>query len=75
MEDMQSFYDAAFPRIEDAVEYCDRFDIDDLPPDARHLMRLMFSLITVTFPVEAWRQPHVPDSGAASMDLVYEPVI
>jgi len=29
----------------------------------------------VSFPVEAWRQPRVPDSGAASIDAIYEPAI
>jgi hypothetical protein len=28
----------------------------------------------VSFPVESWRQPHVPDSGAAYLDLLIEPI-
>jgi hypothetical protein len=35
----------------------------------------MQSLITVSFPVEVWKQPRVPDSGAAYLDVVREPVI
>jgi hypothetical protein len=27
----------------------------------------------VSFPVEVWKQPRVPDSGAAYLDLVVEP--
>ena len=30
--------------------------------------------MNVSFPVEVWRQPRVPDSGPASMDAVFEPV-
>lgn len=75
MDDMQAFYDAAFPRLEAALAYCDELDIRSLPDDAKHLMHLMFSLVTVSFPVEAWKQPNVPDSGAASMDLVHEPML
>ena len=75
MDDMQAFYDAAFPRMEAALAYCDQLDIDDLPPEARNLMRLLFSLVTVSFPVEAWKQPHVPDSGASALHLVDEPII
>jgi len=74
MDEMQAFYDAFFPRAEEAIAYCDTFPLDDLPDDARHLLQLLYSLIMVSFPVEAWRQPHIPDSGAAYLDLVIEPV-
>lgn len=75
MDEMQDFYDAAFPRLEDAIAYCDKFPLHDLPDDARALMHLMQSLINVSFPVEAWKQPRVPDSGAAYLDCIKEPVI
>ena len=29
MEEMQAFYDACFPRAEEAIQYCDRFELDD----------------------------------------------
>jgi hypothetical protein len=70
MDEMQSFYDAAFPRLEAIIEYLDRFDLDALPDDARHLLWLSYSLVNVSFPVEVWRQPRVPDSGAASFDEI-----
>lgn len=73
MEEMQAFYDAAFPRMDDVIAYCDKFPLDDLPEDARTLMHLMQSL--VSFPVEAWKQARVPDSGAAWVELIKEPVI
>ena len=75
MDELQTFYDAAFPRLEDAIEYCDRFPYDSLPPEATHLLWLCYSLVNVSFPVEVWRQPRVPDSGAASMDVIVEPAI
>ena len=74
MDEMQTFYDACFPRAEDAIAYCDKFPLDDMPADALHLLQLVYSLIMVSFPVEAWRQPHIPDSGAAYLDLLIEPV-
>ena len=74
MDEMQAFYDAFFPRAEDAIAYCDGFPLDALPDDARRLLQLLYSLIMVSFPVEAWRQPHIPDTGAAYLDLVVEPV-
>ena len=73
MDDMQAFYDAIFPRAEEAIAYCDRFPLDALPDDARKLLQLLYSLVMVSFPVEAWRQPRIPDTGAAYLDLVIEP--
>ena len=75
MAQMQAFYDAITPRAEEAIAYCDKFPLDDLPEDARTLMHLMQSLVMVSFPIEAWKQPRVPDSGAAWVELIREPVI
>ena len=75
MPEMQAFYDAAFPRLEAAMDYLDQFPLDALPDDAKHLLWLCYSLVNVSFPVEVWRQPYVPDSGAATMDVVVEPAV
>jgi hypothetical protein len=74
MADQQAFYDAFFPRAEEAIAHCDRFPLDELPEDAERLLQLIYSLVMVSFPVEAWRQPHIPDSGAAYLDLLIEPI-
>ena len=73
MDEMQAFYDAFFPRAEEAIVYCEKFPLDDMPDDAQRLLQLLYSLVMVSFPVEVWRQPHVPDSGAAYLDLILEP--
>jgi len=73
MPDMQAFYDAVTARVEDAMAYCDKFPLDDMPEDARNLLHLLYSMVMVSFPVECWGQPHVPDTGAAYLDLVTEP--
>lgn len=75
MDDLQAFYDAAFPRLEDAAAYLEQLPLEDLPPDATRLLHVMYSLINISFPVEAWRQPRVPDSGASTLDCVVEPAI
>jgi hypothetical protein len=75
MDELQAFYDAAFPRLEDAMSYLDALPFDDLPVDATRLLWLCYSLINVSFPVEVWRQPRVPDCGAAALDLVVEPSV
>jgi len=73
MADMQAFYDATVPRAEEAKAHLDTFALDSLPEDATNLLHLLYSLIVVSFSVECWKQPHVPDSGAAYLDLVGEP--
>lgn len=75
MDELQAFYDAAFPRLPDAVAYLQGFEVDALPDEGVALLRLCYSLVSVSFPVEVWRQPRVPDSGAAMVDVVVEPSV
>ena len=76
MEELQAFYDAVFPRLEDILTYLDDIPYgDDMPEDAVNLLWLACALCTVSFPVEVWRQPRVPDSGASSIDATLEPAI
>ncbi len=75
MDQLQSFYDTLFPRLDDAIAHIDQFPLDDLPDDAKHLLWICCALVTVSFPVEVWRQARVPDSGASSFDAVLEPAV
>jgi hypothetical protein len=75
MDELQAFYDAAFPRLEEAMAHLDGLDLDALPDDAQRLLWLCYSLVNVSFPVEVWRQARVPDSGAASFDCIIEPAV
>jgi hypothetical protein len=75
MDELQALYDAVFPRLEAAMAHLDQYDLDELPDDAKHLLWLCYSLVNASFPVEVWRQARVPDSGAASMDVVVEPAV
>jgi hypothetical protein len=75
MEELQTFYDAAYPRLASAMAYLDALDLNALPTDATRLLWLCYSLVNVSFPIEVWHQPRVPDSGAASMDAILEPSV
>jgi hypothetical protein len=75
LDELQVFYDAAFPRLEEAMAYLDQFDINALPDEATALLWLCYSLVNASFPVEVWRQPRVPDSGAARFDMLVEPAV
>jgi hypothetical protein len=74
MHEIQAFYDAMFPRAEAAIQYLEKFPLDDLPEDAFRLLKLLYSLILMSFPVEIWRQPYIPDTGTAQFELKIEPI-
>ena len=76
MDELQAFYDAALPKLDDGMSYLAQFDeLDAMPEDAKRLLWLFCSLVTVSFPVEVWRQPKVPDSGSTVLDAVAEPAV
>ena len=74
MDELQAFYDACFPRVEEAIAHCDGFPLDDMPEDAQRLLELVHSLLMVSYAVEVWRQPEVIHCGSARIDRVVEPI-
>jgi hypothetical protein len=72
--EMREFYAAFFPRLEEAIEYCDKFSLDDIPEDATHLLHLIYSLVMVAMAVEIFGQPKPTDSADAVLDRIGEPV-
>jgi hypothetical protein len=74
MPELQAFYDAVFPRAKAAMDYLDQFDINDLPEKQLNLLRLLYSLSTVSFAVDCFKSPRIPDSGSAYLDVIVEPV-
>jgi hypothetical protein len=73
MAELQAFYDACFPRAEEAIARCDRFPLDDMPADAERLLQLLYSLLLVSYAVEVWKQPEVIHGGSARIDRIREP--
>jgi hypothetical protein len=72
-DELQAFYDAAFPRLQESTERLQGLSLDGISEEDQNLLWLFCSLVTVSFPVEVWRQPRVPESGAATFDVVGEP--
>jgi hypothetical protein len=73
MTELRAFYDACFPRAEEAIAWCDRFPLDDLPADAERLLQLVYSLLMVSYAVEVWKQPEVVNAGSAQIVRILEP--
>lgn len=73
MPQLHEFYEAFFPRVEEAIAYCDKFTLDDLPEDAMNLLHLIYSLIMVAMAVEIMHQPAPVDAADAVMIRTGEP--
>ena len=74
-EELTAFYDAVAPRAEDALEHLNGLDLQDLPEDATRLLHILYSFALVSYAVNIFKQPKIPDSGAAFFDMVHEPAI
>lgn len=75
MEELQAFYDVAYPLLQQNTEYLENLTLDGISDEDKHLLWAFCALVTVAFPVEAWGQPRVPDSGPSSIDAVIEPAV
>jgi hypothetical protein len=73
--ELEAFYDAIAPRAEEAIAYLDTLDLAALPEDATRLLNLLYSMILVSYAVNIFHQPRIPDSGSAFFDMVAEPPI
>jgi hypothetical protein len=73
IEELRKLYDAVFPRVEAIYAYVDRFPLDNLPSEAQNLLYLMFSFVMVSFPVEVWDDPRIPDVDEVTLDRVASP--
>lgn len=73
MPQLQAFYDACFPRAEDAIAWCDRFPLADMSAAAERLLQLVYSLLMVSYAVEVWKQPEVVSAGSARIERILEP--
>lgn len=74
MPQMRAFYDAFSPRLEEAIDYCDKFPLDDLPDDVLNLLHLIYSMIMVAMSVEIMHQPAPVDAADAVMIRTGGPV-
>ncbi|WP_280421750.1 hypothetical protein [Nocardia carnea] len=73
MAELDEFYGAFFPRLEEAIAYCDKFPLDDLPDEVLHLLQLIYSLALVAMAVEIFVQPRPVDSADAELERIAEP--
>jgi hypothetical protein len=73
MPELQSFYDAFFPRLEEAIAYCDKHALHELPQDVANLLLMIYSLINVAMAIEIFHQPRTIDAADAVLTRVRDP--
>lgn len=73
--ELEAFYDAVAPKAEAAIEHLNELDLDALPDDATRLLWLLYSFILVSYAVNVFHQPRIPDSGSAFFTMVVEPAV
>jgi hypothetical protein len=73
--ELVEFYDAVAPKAEAAIAHLDGLDVAALPEDASRLLLLLYSFILVSYAVNVFHQPRIPDSGSAFFAMVHEPAI
>jgi hypothetical protein len=74
MTALLEFYDAAFPRLPAAIDYCDAYPLHDLPQDVERLLQLIHSVVLVAMAVEIFGQPKTVDAADAVLHRVKEPM-
>ena len=74
MAELRDFYEAFAPRFEEAIDYCDKFGLDDIGDDALNLLHLIYSMIMVSMAIEVFGQQKPTDSADAVIDRIGAPV-
>lgn len=54
---LEKFYKAVKPRLDEAIQYLNGFPVNDLPPREQNLLHLTLSLVEVSVAVELFFNP------------------
>src|SRR5262249_16616599 len=60
--ELQRFYDAMLPRMEEILNFLTRFELGSLPKDVERLFLLTLAIAEVAPAIEFYRSPTVPDT-------------
>ncbi|NNL84349.1 MAG: hypothetical protein HKP27_01790 [Myxococcales bacterium] len=74
IEELDSFYAAVFPRLDDLANYIDQYPLDAMPREAVLLLRLGQMLMEISPAVGVYRQPDVPNSTPFERFTVISPL-
>lgn len=75
LAELDDFYRTVEPRIPEIIDYLNGFDLKAMPDDASRLLQLMYAIVIVSWAVEVWRSPQVPDTEQTYLECYREPAV
>jgi hypothetical protein len=73
MPELIELHDAVLPRLDAAIDHCDRYPLDDLPIEVERLLQLVHSVVMAAMAVEIFGQTKTVDAADAVLHRVKEP--
>jgi hypothetical protein len=73
--ELGEFYDAVAARAEEAITYLKGHDLQALSDDDTRLLQILYSMVLVSYAVNVFNQPRIPDSGSAFFSTAVEPAV
>ncbi len=73
MEEIQRFYDALLPRMDEIIDYLNQYPLEQLPEDAKWLFHLALSFMEVSPSVELFGEPDETGAFEAARFSIIEP--
>ncbi len=71
LADLQSFYDATMPRLEEISSYLNNYPLTAMPRDCANLLELALMTMEVAPAVEYYHNPDVPNAVAYEKYRIY----
>jgi len=75
MEEIQEFYEAMLPRMDEIIQYLNQYPLDGFPEDAQRLFYLALSFMEVSPAVELFGEPDESGVFDAARFNIMEPVV
>jgi hypothetical protein len=73
MEEIQRFYEAMLPRMDEIINYLNQYPLDAMPADAKRLFYLALSFMEVSPSVELFKEPDETGAFEATRFQIIEP--
>ena len=73
MEELKKFYNALLPRMDEIIQYLNKFPLDGMPDDARRLYYVALSFMEVSPAVELIGEPDETGAFDAERFKIIEP--
>jgi hypothetical protein len=73
MEEIQTFYDAILPRMDEIITYLNQNPLNQLPDNARRLLYLALSFMEISPSVELFKEPDESGAFDATRFEIIEP--